>query len=328
MTNAAAPVLVDSAVYRDGHRIETIALDRLSDRCRDPGCFTWVGLYEPDQASLQTVGQAFGLHELAVEDAHRAHQRPKLEIYGRDLFVVLKTVETVEPRVQFGETHIFVGMDYVVTVRHHTAHVYSGVRKRCEANPQHLKRGVDYVLYSVLDYIVDNYMPVVDRLEEQVEAVEDRVLRQDFDRALVTQIFHLKRDLMAVRRSLWPMADIAARLMRPDIEMIDPDTYPYFRDVQDHVLRLVDSIDHLVDGLDNALEVNLLLATLGQNDTTRRLAGWAAILAVPTALAGIYGMNFEVMPELTWSYGYPAVLALMAGVCGTLFWRFRKAGWI
>lgn len=325
--------VVGSAVYQGGRRIEELEIERIDLADCDalppqPGRFVWIGLYEPDEEVLQKVQRRFGLHDLAVEDAHHAHQRPKLEAYGDSLFLVLRTAQLVDGHVRFGETHIFAGRGHVVTVRHGSSISYAEVRGRCERSPRMLALGEIFVVYSVMDFIVDNYFPVLHVLEAEIDELEDRVFKQRSTRADIERIYELRHELMTLRRAIQPLGEVCARMMRFDTPLVEEHVQPYFRDVQDHVLRVVEVIDGLRELLTSALEANLLFASLQQSDVMRRFAGWAAILAVPTALAGIYGMNFEDMPELRQPWGYPAVLAAIGMICGVLYWRFRRAGWL
>ena len=321
-------MVVGCAAYEDGKRVADFSIDDVPQFRRGKGRFVWIGLHEPSEDLLRRVQRLFGLHDLAIEDAHNAHQRPKLEVYGSSLFLVLHTAQLVRGKVEFGETHIFVGDGYVVTVRHGASASYTEVRTRCESAPDLLRKGEDFVLYSLIDFIVDNYPPVIDTLELEVEALEESVFKDTFDRGSIERIYDLKADLIALRRSVVPLADMTTRLMRFDVSLIDSDTHPYFRDVHDHVVRVAETIDNLREVLTSALEANLLLSSVQQNEVTKRLAGWAAILAVPTAVDGIYGMNFKYMPELDWAWGYPLTLLGIVGICGYLYYRFHRAGWL
>jgi magnesium transporter len=321
-------MLVGCAAYEDGKRIADFTIEEVPGFRRGKGRFVWIGLHEPSEELLRKVQRLFGLHDLAIEDAHNAHQRPKLEVYDSSLFLVLHTAQLINGAVELGETHIFVGDGYVITVRHGPSSSYTEVRGRCESAPALLRKGEDFVLYSLIDFIVDNYMPVVETIELEVEALEQSVFKDTFDRSTIERVYDLKRDLVSLRRSVAPLADITTRLMRFDVSLIDRDTHPYFRDVHDHVVRIAEAIDNLRELLTSALEANLMLASVQQNEVTKRLAGWAAILAVPTAVAGIYGMNFRYMPELDWALGYPVTLLGIALVCGYLYYRFRRAGWL
>jgi magnesium transporter len=287
-----------------------------------------VGLHEPSVALLRQIQQELGLHDLAIEDAHRAHQRPKLEEYGDSLFVVLRTAQLVDGKIRFGETHVFVGPRYVVSVRHGASLSYAEVRTRCESRPALLGRGPGFVLYALMDFVVDNYFPIADALEEQLSELEERVFSGRARARTTHRLYQVKRDLVALKRAVAPLVDVCNRLVRFDLAFVPEDTRVYFRDVYDHVIRVNETADTLRELLTSALEANLTLVTVQQNEVMKRLAAWAAILAVPTAIAGIYGMNFEFMPELHWRYGYAAVLGVIAVTCGALYARLKRAGWL
>jgi magnesium transporter len=321
-------MVVGCAAYEEGRRIADLDIDRLTEFESKTGRFVWIGLHEPSAEILRKVQERFGLHDLAVEDALKAHQRPKLEVYGESLFIVLHTAQLVEHKVQFGETHIFAGKGYVISVRHGPSSSYAEVRARCEKTPRMLRQGEDFVIYAIMDFIVDNYLPVVDALEEEIETLEEDIFNDKFERSTVERIYELKRQLLALRRVCAPVAEISNRLMRFDLPLIDKRVYPYFRDVHDHAVLVNDSVDYLRELLNSALDVDLLLASVGQSEVTKKLASWAAILAVPTAVAGIYGMNFEHMPELKWTFGYPVVVAGILVACGFLYWQFKRSGWL
>ncbi|MGH7803967.1 MAG: magnesium/cobalt transporter CorA [Candidatus Binatia bacterium] len=321
--------IINCVAYADGKRVGEVEIEDISEILRFEGQFIWIGLHEPTEDLLRQVQAEFELHDLAVEDAHTAHQRPKLEEYGNSLFVALRTVqrnpETKE--LEFGETHVFLGARYVVSVRHGSKVSYAGVRGRCEASPQHLKQGPGFVLYAIMDRIVDLYFPVIDELEEDLEALEEDIFSGAMRTQVTQSIYHLKRDLMLLKRAVQPLIEVCNRLVRYDVALIPPETRLYFRDIYDHIVRINESVDNMRELLTAALETNLTLVSVRQNEVMKKLAGWAAMLAVPTAIAGIYGMNFEFMPELRWKYGYPAVMLGMATACSYLYYRFKKAGW-
>jgi magnesium transporter len=320
--------VVNCAAYYEGQKVGDVPIDDIDQALKHGDRFVWIGLHEPDEALLGKIQQEFGLHDLAVEDAHNAHQRPKLEEFGASLFVVLRTAQLEDGRIAFGETHIFVGERYVVTIRHGSAPSYAEVRKRCESTPHLLSKGPGFVLYAIMDFVVDNYFPVVDGLEEQLEQIEEQVFEGTLDRDTTQRIYTLKRDLVALKRAVSPLVDVCNRLVRYDTRLVPDDVRPYFRDVYDHVIRINETIDNLRELLTTALEAHLSLTAVRQNDVMKQLAAWAAILAVPTAVAGVYGMNFEFMPELHWRWGYPFILGLTLTVCLTLFWRFKRAEWL
>ncbi len=321
--------VVAAYAYRCGMRVAEIQLGDSAAWAREKGDFVWIGFQEPTEQDLRTLQAQFGLHELAIEDALSAHQVPKLEVYGDSLFVVLRTAALEHGKVEFGETHIFVGQDYIISVRHGaSSQSYAPVRQRCEASPRMLQHGVDYVLHALLDYVVDNYMPVVAEAVEEADAIEERLLADQIRRADIERIYELRRELVRLRRVAAPMVEVCSRLRHVDLPFMDKNMRPYFKDVLDHVVRVNETIDGLREVLSFAFESAHLLESARQGDVSRRFAGWAAILAVPTAIAGIYGMNFENMPELQWHYGYYLVLGLICGTAGTLYWRFRRSGWL
>ena len=319
--------IINCAAYENGRRVGDVDLSQACPAETDGG-FVWVGLQEPDKALLRTVQQRFGLHDLAIEDALNAHQRPKLEVYGGGIFVVLRTAQLIDRKIQFGETHIFAGRGYVVTVRHGSTTAYREVRARCEGAPKMLAMGESFVIYSIMDFIVDNYFPVVHELEAEADALEEAIFAQKTGQADVERIYELRHELLLLRRAVQPLQEVCNRIMRYDVSLIDNAMNAYFRDIQDHVIQVLEGIDNLRDLLNAALEANLLLISIQQNNVTKKLTGWAAILSIPLAIASIYGMNFKWMPELEQPYGYPTVMAFMIGLCGYMYHRFRHAGWI
>jgi magnesium transporter len=321
-------MVVACAGCENGRRIADLDIAESGCFASSPERFVWIGLHEPSEEILKIVQKQFGLHDLAIEDAFRAHQRPKIDVFGDSLFMVLRTAQIIEEQIEFGETHIFVGRGYVITVRHGASTSYKDVRDRSEHTPQFLKHGADFVLYAIMDFVVDNYMPIVDAVEQRVEEIEDAVRSGAVSRETIERIAALRRDLLRLRRVASPLLDVCNRLQRMDLPCIDETIRPYYRDIHDHVIHVNESIDILREMLSAAFETYLLLASNRQNEVTRQLAGWAAILAVPTAVAGICGMNFEHMPELKEVWGYPAVLLLIAAVCLGLFFKFRRMEWI
>lgn len=320
--------VIASSVYAGGRRVADVPIDEARGWLDRPGHVVWIGLLEPSDDLLRRVQRQFDLNDLAIEDAGKAHQRPKLEQYGDALFVVARTAQMVEGRIAFGETHLFVGRGYVVSVRHGASRSYGAVRQHCEACPTTLAHGEDYILYAVLDFIVDDYRPVLDSVRAEVEAIEDQVLKGALVQSQIERLYLLRRELLRLRNAVDPMVDVCRRLEHTEVLPIDPEMRPLFRDVTDHVHRVEEDIDSLREVLAFAFEASLMIGQNQQTQTTRHLAAWAAILAVPTAVAGIYGMNFKNMPELDWQYGYFGVLFAIFSVCGCLFWRFRRNGWL
>jgi magnesium transporter len=330
MTPPIVPGVVNCVAYAKGRKIGDVDIADISEVLKQPDVCVWLGLYEPGSELMARVQQEFGLHELAIEDALTAHQRPKLERYGDCLFMALRTaqMDTERRRAAFGETHLFVGARYVVSVRHGASLSYAAVRNRCEANPGLLSMGPGFVLYAIMDFIVDQYFPVVDALEAELEQLEDVIFGERLDRGASEAIYHLKRNLLELKRAVSPLVDICNRLVRFDLELIPEEVRPYIRDVYDHSVRINESVDTLRELLTSALEANLALIAAAQNESTKKLAAWAAIIAVPTMIAGIYGMNFEHMPELHWGFGYPIIMGLMVAACGGLYFRFKRSGWL
>jgi len=323
--------VINAAAYHKGVRVADVPIADLEDAWSHSDRFLWVGLYEPSEQVLSHIQQAFGLHDLAVEDAHQAHQRPKLEVYDDSMFVVIRTAtvsEGREHRIEFGETHVFFGPRYIITVRHGSLKSHVGLRSRCESTPNLLAKGEGFVLHALLDFIVDQYFPVIDALEAELDELEENIFSGKFVRSVTARIYHLRRDLLAVKQAVTPLIDVSAQLTRINTNLIPMDTRPYFQDVHDHVIRITDLIDNLQQLSHSALESNLALITVAQNDDTKRLAAWAAILAVPTMIAGLYGMNFKYMPETEWPLGYPMALATMLITCGLLYRWFRKVDWL
>ncbi|MBL7699019.1 MAG: magnesium/cobalt transporter CorA [Chitinophagaceae bacterium] len=322
--------VVNFITYTDGRRVADTGFEELDGGPKSPGKFVWVGLHEPSAETLKQYQKQFRLHDLAIEDALRAHQRPKVETYGDTLFIVLRTAQmnSVLHRIDFGETHFFVGDHFLITVRHGSSIAYTDVRSRCESTPHLLKKGQGFALYAVMDAIVDQYFPVLEALEEDLLEIEDKVFNVRPTRETTEDIYKLKRQLLEVKRAVSPLIDICNRLIRYDIKLIPEETQPYFRDIYDHSLRINEMVDHTRELLNTALEANFSLLSIMQSEVSKKFAGWAAIIAVPTMVAGFYGMNFKFMPELNWEYGYPAVVAGTLVLCFVIFYFFRRAGWL
>lgn len=323
--------IVAARQYRDGRPVGSAPLvpdQAAQETAAGDGGFSWVGLYEPTPEELNSCAKVFDLHPLAVDDALHAHQLPKLEIYGDQLFIVARTAKMEDGHIAYGETAIFVGPNHIVTVRHGSDHGHSELRARLEARPALLAHGVDYVLHALLDMIGDNYFPVIDAAGELVARLEQCALDAALSRAEINQLFNLRRDLLRLQRVLIPMEDVCAKLASLDLPNIDAEVRPYFRDVLDHLRRISSLAALHREVLNSVMETSALIEQQRQGEITRKLASWAAILAVPTAIAGIYGMNFDNMPELRMEYGYFGVMAAIAAICALLFWRFKKSGWL
>jgi magnesium transporter len=322
-------MIVDSAVYVDGKRVVVPdSLEGIYETYREKDGFAWIGLYEPTSDEFDSVAGEFGLHPLAVRDALRAHQRPKVERYGETLFVVIKAARYVEEKevVEFGEVHAFVGPDFVVTVRYGETNELQEVRRSLEGRPDLLRKGPYAVLYAIMDRTVDDYVPVVDGLANDIDEIEVEVFESQPD--VSRRIYELSREVIRFHQATQPLAGTLESLTQEETSDIDREVRRYLRDVQDRVLRVTDQAQGFRELLQNILSVNLTLASVNQNDQVKKISAWAAILIVPTLITGIYGMNFDFMPELHWAYGYPVALLLMLTISLILYWGFKRRGWL
>jgi magnesium transporter len=323
-------MIVDCAVYEDGRRRDGAPpVHEAMEACREPGAFTWIGLYEPTEDEFDSIRREFDLHELAVEDAIHAHQRPKLEVYGDMVFIVLKTARYVDPEevVRLGEILIFLGHDFIITVRHGEASELKDVRHGLEEDPELLAHGPGAVLHAIVDKVVDDYSPALIGLGEDIDEIENQVFSGERANP-AERIYKLKREVLEFSHAVGPLVDPVDRLAKGRYEVIHPEVRTYFRDVNDHLLRAHEQLESYRDLLTSVLSANLAQVTVRQNEDVRRISAIVAILAVPTMIAGIYGMNFEHMPELEWTFGYPLVVAVMAAICLMLFRYFKRVGWL
>ncbi|GAB3415356.1 magnesium/cobalt transporter CorA [Massilia agilis] len=321
-------MLINCVAYQEGKKLSDIPVEDISDYLAKPGCFVWVALRDADEAEMAKMQEEFGLHELAVEDAMRGHQRPKIEEYGESVFAVMHTVELKDGELAVGEVAVFVGPNYVLSARRDSLQGFLGVRARAEREPHLLKKGSGFVLYALMDAVVDRYFPVIEALEEELEQIEERIFRGRAQRENVEQLYDLKRKTLTLRHAVTPLLEAVGRLHGGRVPTLALKVQDYFRDVQDHLHRINGRLDTIRDTISIAIQVNLSLVTISEGEVTKRLASWAAIFAVFTAFAGLWGMNFEFMPELHWHYGYPVAVAIMVVVCGYLYYRFRKSGWL
>ena len=321
-------MLINCAAYRKGKKLADITLAEIRQYTVQPECFVWVALKDPEPHELEVIQEEFALHELAVEDAQHGHQRPKMDEYGTALFVVLQIVEPVEHELTTGEVAIFVGHNYVVSVRRDAAHGFADVRQRSELEPELLQHGPAYVLYALMDAVVDRYFPVLDALTEEIDEIEERIFSGQSTRENIEALYGLKRKLMVLDRATGPLLEVAGKLHGGRVPPICAGLDEYFRDVYDHLLRLKQSIDCLRDMVTTVISVNLSLITMQETEVTKKLAAYAALAAVPTMIAGVYGMNFDHMPELRWALGYPFAIGLMVGVDAYLVFRFKRAKWL
>lgn len=320
--------IVAGYIYCDGKRVREICTLSPEALALGPGQFAWIGLVEPAGDELAILEKRFNLHPLAVEDAINARQMPKLEVFGDQLFVVARTAHLEAETICYGETDIFVGHDHIITVRHGSARAHAELRQHLEAAPSQLRHGVDYILHAMLDFIVDGYLPIIETIEETVLLMERHALDSFLSRDEITRIFNLRRELVRFRRILGPMDAMIALLEHRELPCIDANIRPYFHDVLDHLRRVMGLVEGLREVLATVFEAGALLEAQRQGAITRQLAAWAAILAVPTAIAGIYGMNFANMPELRWKYGYYVAVGVIVSLCSLLYVRFRKARWL
>lgn len=321
-------MLLNCVAYQGGQRLREVPVERLREYLSLPDCFVWVALKDPDVSELKQVQAEFNLHELAVEDALHGNQRPKIEEYGDSLFAVVHTIEMVNGELLVGELDVFVEENYVVSVRNRSSHGFLGVRERCEREPHLMKQGSAFVFYALMDAVVDRYFPVLDELESELDKVEEQIFIKGSERANIERLYQLKRQVTVLKHAVAPLMEAVSKLHGGRVPHICFNTQEYFRDVYDHLYRINTSIDNIRDTIGTAIQVNLSMVTIEESEVNKRLAAWAAIFAVATAFVGIWGMNFEFMPELKWKYGYPAALGVVALVCGYLYRRFRKSGWL
>ena len=321
-------MLVNCVAYQEGTKLSDIAKEDISEYVKRPDCFVWVGLKDPTPDELEEMREEFGLHELAVEDARHGHQRPKIEEYGNSLFAVLQTVEMKEAELHVGEVDIFVGPNYILSVRLHTERGFADVRARCEREPHLLKHGAAYVFYALMDAVVDRYFPILDTLESELEKIEEQIFLRNTARSNIESLYALKRSLMILKHAVDPLMEAVSKLYGGRVPQICSGMGEYFRDVFDHLQRLHATIEGIRDMQTTAIQVNLGMISLNETEVTKKLAAWAAIIGVPTMIAGIYGMNFKNMPELEWVWGYPVSVAVMVVIDIWLYLQFKKIKWL
>jgi magnesium transporter len=320
--------VINCTVYRNGMRSD-IGLDQISDALAiEDGSFVWVGLYEPEESLLDKLQEEFGLHDLAIEDAQHAHQRPKIEAYGNSMFLAVHTSQLLDGHVRFGETHAFVGPRFLITVRHGASLSYRPVRARFEREPELLSQGPAFALYGILDFIVDNYQPIVNEFRDELNTLEHDIFAAEFRRETIVKLYELKKELTQLRLAVAPLQDILAQLTRTQMTQVTDEAKLYFRDVLDHVVRLNDAIDTLREMLSAAMSVNLSLVTINQGEVVKKLAGWAALLAAPTLVTSWYGMNFKHMPELAGPHSYWILIGGVSVFCFALYRYLKKVKWL
>ena len=322
-------MLVNCVAYQSGKRLGEITVEAISDYVVQADCFVWVALRDATPEELAKMQEEFNLHELAVEDARHGHQRPKIEEYGNSLFVVLQTVEVENGSLIVGEVDIFVGPNYILSVRHKAREGFLNVRARCEDEPDLLKHGSGFVLYALMDAVVDRYFPAIDMLECELEDIESHIFESAGEQTpSIQRLYALKQKVMVLKHAVAPLLEGVSRLHGGRVPPVCASTQDYFRNISDHLYRVNLTLDGIRDTIGTAIQASISLVSIEEGKVTKRLAGWAAIFGVATAFVGIWGMNFEVMPELRWKFGYPAALALVSVVCGYLFLRFRRAHWL
>ncbi|HEY5898920.1 MAG TPA: magnesium/cobalt transporter CorA [Burkholderiales bacterium] len=321
-------MLINCVAYEEGRKLADIEKHEISNYLQRPGCFIWVALRDATETELHEMQEEFDLHPLAVEDARHGHQRPKIEEYGDLLFVVVKTVEVDGEELRIGEMDIFVGRNYVLSVRQHSEQGFLGVRARAEREPDLLRNGSGYVLYALMDAAVDRYFPVLDAVETELDNIERDLFSGKDPRQNIEALYYVKQKLTTLKHVAGPLLEFSGKLFGGRVPQVCVGLGEYFRDVYDHLVRLNQSIDTSRDTVTTAIQVNLAMVQISDNEVTKRLAAYGALVAIPTMIVGIYGMNFEHMPELKWTYGYPLVMGVMAAIDGWLFWRFRKAKWL
>ena len=321
-------MLIISAAYEDGKRIAEPGVEEFDAYTSRPGCFVWVALRDATAEELDQMRRAFDLHELAIEDAKNGRQRPKLDEYGEALFVVMQLIERSGDELSVGQVAVFVGENYVVSARGHSSQHFLGVRERCEREPHLLKQGPSFVLYALMDAVVDRYFPIVEQLEAELESIEERIFATGTARINIERLYALKRKVGVLKHAVAPLLEVLSKLHGGRIPRVCASTDDYFRDVADHLERINASVDTIRDTIGTAIAVNLSMVTIEESEVTKRLAAWAGIFAVATAFAGIWGMNFEFMPELKLKWGYPMALGVIVSACGFVWWRFKRSGWL
>lgn len=320
--------IINNAAYKAGKRVPEVTLDDISEFLKQPDTFVWLGLCQPDKTLMAKIQEEFSLHDLAVEDALNAQQRPKIEVYGDSLFIVIKTAEIIDDNVQYGETHLFVGSNFLVTVRHGISSNYFAIRNRAEEEPKLLSTGPGFGVYCVLDFVVDNYRLIISYFEEQFDRLEANMFQADFDQVAIGEVYDLRRHLLELHNAAVPMDDICNQLIHLHGHVVPKELRAYVRDVQDHTHQVIIATDDMREMLTNAMHVNLALVSVRQNEVVKQLAGWGAILAVPTVIFSLYGMNFEVMPELKTTFGYPLTLAVTLTGCFIIYRKLKRSGWL
>jgi magnesium transporter len=321
-------MLVRCVAYREGRMLAEIKPEEIGKYLAMPECFVWVALFEPDLDTLLLMQEQFGVHPLAIEDAQHGHQLPKIEEYVGSVFVVVHMIEVENDEFKVGEVAIFAGRNFILSVRKGAKKGFEEVRARCEHEPELLRRGPGYVLYALIDAVVDRYFPPLQSIEDELDTVEERIFESIPTRENIEALYAIKRRLMIIRHAVSPLLEGLANLSGTRVPLVCMGMQEYFRDISDHLQRLSQTIESNRETVATAISVNLSMITLQESETTKRLASYAALIAIPTLIAGIYGMNFEHMPELHWKYGYAVVMSVMAIIDLFVFFKLRKARWL
>jgi magnesium transporter len=321
-------VLINCVAYENGSRLADLTIEQISDYLERPGCFVWVALTDPTPTELDKMQEEFGLHELAVEDARHGHQRPKIEDYDDSIFAVMHQIETANGEFGFSEVHIFVGRNYVLSLRNRSKQGFLAVRERCEREPELLRQGASFVFYALMDAVVDRYFPIIDMFESELEEIEEQIFTKNTGRTNIERLYALKRRTAVLHHAVAPLMEAAGKLSGGRVPAVCANSRDYFRDIYDHLARINGSLENIRDTIGTAIQVNLSMVTIEESEVNKKLAAWAGIFAVASAFAGIWGMNFKSMPELDWVYGYPIALIVISVACALLYFRFRRVGWL
>lgn len=321
-------MLINCVAYQEGKKLNDIPVADISEYLKKPDCFVWVALRDAEEHELTLMQTEFSLHDLAVEDARHGHQRPKIDEFGDSVFAVMHLIELIDGELITGELAVFAGSNYVLSVRNNSQKTFLGVRDRCEHEPHLLKQGSGFVLYALMDAIVDSYFPLVDALESELESIEEEIFLANAARSSIRRLYELKAKVTVLKHAVAPLNEAVGKLHSSRVPQICVKNEHYFRDVSDHLARINASIDAIRETIGAALQVNLSMVTIEDNTITKRLAGWAGIFAVATAFAGIWGMNFKMMPELQWEFGYPLALLTIVAACSLLYFKFKRSGWL
>ena len=321
-------MLINCVAYQNGVKLADLPIDEISDYLQRPDCFIWVALRDASDAEIDKMQEEFGLHDLVAEDARHGQQRPKIEEYNESLFVAMHTVKVVDSNLEVGEVSIFVGRNFILSMRNRSDQGFQSVRDRCEREPELLRLGAGFVLYALMDAVVDRYFPVIDDLETQLETIEERIFEKGLALSNIELLYELKRKAVVLKHAVTPLMEAVEKLYGGRVPPVCATTGEYFRDVHDHLIRINSAIDTMRDTISTAIMVCQSTVSVEQNEINKQLAAWAAIFAIATVFTGVWGMNFKEMPELQWGYGYPVALLVIIAVCGFLYRHFKRSDWL